>query len=38
MLEHMHPMALAWDRVHPNTSGHAVIAKAFLRAVGCDFG
>jgi MinD-like ATPase involved in chromosome partitioning or flagellar assembly len=20
MLKHMHPMALAWDRVHPNSS------------------
>lgn len=34
MLEHMHPMAIAWDRVHPNTSGHAQIAKCFLEAVG----
>jgi lysophospholipase L1-like esterase len=35
MLEHMHPMALAWDRVHPNTSGHALIAKCFLEAIDC---
>ncbi|HAS82331.1 MAG TPA: GDSL family lipase [Verrucomicrobia bacterium] len=36
MLETMHPMALAWDRIHPDTSGHAVIAKCFLNAVGCQ--
>jgi lysophospholipase L1-like esterase len=33
MLEHMHPMALAWDRVHPNSSGHALLAECFLDAV-----
>lgn len=33
MLEYMHPMAIAWDRVHPNSSGHAVIAKCFLEAL-----
>jgi len=36
MLKHMHPMALAWDRVHPNTSGHALIAQCFLKAVGFE--
>lgn len=36
MLESMHPMALAWDRVHPNTSGHALIAKVFLEAIGFE--
>jgi lysophospholipase L1-like esterase len=25
---------LAWDRVHPNQTGHMVIAKAFLNGVG----
>ena len=35
MLEHMHPMALAWDRIHPNTSGHAPLAKCFLEAIAC---
>lgn len=34
MLESMHPMALAWDRIHPNTSGHALLAKVFLEAIG----
>jgi lysophospholipase L1-like esterase len=34
MLESIHPMTLAWDRIHPNTSGHALLAKSFLKAVG----
>ena len=33
MLESMHPMALAWDRIHPNSSGHALLAKVFLQAI-----
>jgi lysophospholipase L1-like esterase len=35
VLKHIHPMALAWDRVHPNQIGHAIIARAFLDAVEC---
>jgi lysophospholipase L1-like esterase len=31
---HTHPMTLAWDRIHPNTTGHLVLARAFLSAVG----
>lgn len=34
VLTDLHPMALAWDRVHPIPSGHAVLAKAFLNAIG----
>jgi len=34
MLEHMHPMAIAWDRVHPNSSGHGLLARCFLDAIG----
>jgi lysophospholipase L1-like esterase len=34
VLKHMHPMELAWDRVHPNTAGHMVIARAFLKGIG----
>jgi lysophospholipase L1-like esterase len=34
VLRDVHPMALAWDRVHPNLSGHMVIARAFLNAIG----
>ncbi len=36
VLQHMHPNAIAWDRVHPNVIGHAVIARAFLRAIGAS--
>ena len=36
MLETMHPMALAWDRIHPNTSGHALLTKVFLKAIGFE--
>jgi lysophospholipase L1-like esterase len=34
VLQHMHPNAIAWDRVHPNIVGHAIIARAFLNAIG----
>jgi len=33
-LRHMHPMALAWDRIHPNLAGHMMIARSFLNAIG----
>ncbi|MBN1641317.1 MAG: SGNH/GDSL hydrolase family protein [Anaerolineae bacterium] len=33
VVAHVHPMALAGDRVHPNLTGHMVIARAFLRAI-----
>lgn len=36
VLEHMHSAALAWDRVHPNTTGHMILARAFLKAIGFD--
>ncbi len=28
-----YPATLAWDRVHPNQTGHMIIARAFLEAV-----
>lgn len=34
VLKHMHPMALAWDRIHPGLAGHMVLARAFLGAIG----
>ena len=34
VLRHIYPAALAWDRVHPGPSGHMVLARAFLEAVG----
>jgi len=33
VLQHCHPMSIAWDRIHPNHLGHMVIARAFLQAV-----
>lgn len=36
ILEHAHPMAIAWDRIHPGTTGHMVIARAFLDAIGFE--
>ena len=36
LLQHMHPYALSWDRVHPNVVGHMTIARSFLAAVGAD--
>ena len=32
----VHPMSLAWDRVHPNLGGHMLIARAFLTAIGYE--
>jgi lysophospholipase L1-like esterase len=32
-LHHVHPAALAWDRIHPNLTGHMILARAFLQAV-----
>ncbi|WP_028559886.1 SGNH/GDSL hydrolase family protein [Paenibacillus pinihumi] len=37
VLEHVYPASLGWDRVHPGLHGHAVIARAFLKAVDYDF-
>lgn len=37
VLEHLHPMSLAWDRVHPNITGHTIIARAFLQAIGFEW-
>jgi lysophospholipase L1-like esterase len=35
-LEHYHPAQLAWDRVHPTLTGHTIIARAWLAAVGFE--
>lgn len=34
VLVHLYPATLGWDRVHPNLTGHAVLARAFLKAIG----
>mgnify|MGYP000188628157 FL=1 len=36
LFEHMHPCAIAWDRIHPNQIGCMYIARQFLAAVGFD--
>lgn len=36
LFEHMHPCAIAWDRIHPNQVGCMHIARQFLKAVGYD--
>jgi lysophospholipase L1-like esterase len=33
-LKHLYSGTLAWDRVHPNQTGHMIIAKAFLNGIG----
>ncbi len=37
VLAHLHPMALAWDRIHPTLTGHMVLARAFLQAIGYEW-
>jgi len=34
VLAHVHPMTLAWDRIHPQPAGHMILARAFLSALG----
>lgn len=36
-LQHFHATSLGWDRIHPNTSGHMLIARAWLKAVGFEW-
>ncbi|HTL53285.1 MAG TPA: SGNH/GDSL hydrolase family protein [Planctomycetota bacterium] len=37
LLKHMHPMNVAWDRVHPSLTGHMVLARAFLEGIGFEW-
>ncbi|MBB3108464.1 lysophospholipase L1-like esterase [Paenibacillus phyllosphaerae] len=37
VMKHIYPATLAWDRVHPTATGHAVLARAFLQAIGYDY-
>ncbi|WP_456274661.1 SGNH/GDSL hydrolase family protein [Bacillus sp. AK031] len=37
LLKDMYPAAIAWDRVHPSTTGHMVLARAFLKEIGFDW-
>jgi lysophospholipase L1-like esterase len=36
-LAHRHSASIAWDRVHPNHTGHMVMARAFLDGIGFDW-
>lgn len=33
-LKSRHSSALAWDRIHPNTTGHLLIARSLMREIG----
>lgn len=33
VLAELHPMALAGDRIHPNLTGHMILARAFLKVM-----
>jgi lysophospholipase L1-like esterase len=37
VLKHVYPATLAWDRVHPSATGHMILARAFLNAVGFEW-
>jgi lysophospholipase L1-like esterase len=38
VLNELHSSALAWDRVHPTSTGHMLLARAFLQEIGFDWG
>ena len=38
MTSHWHPTSLAWDRIHPNPTGHMALALAFLEVLGLQLG
>ncbi|WP_199614202.1 SGNH/GDSL hydrolase family protein [Paenibacillus alkalitolerans] len=37
VMTYIYPATLAWDRVHPNMTGHMVLARAFLKAIGMEW-
>ena len=37
LLTTYYPATINWDRVHPNNTGSALIARAFLTAIGFDW-
>jgi lysophospholipase L1-like esterase len=37
LLKTYYPATINWDRVHPNPTGSALIARAFLNAIGFDW-
>ena len=32
--EHFHPVSMSWDRVHPDPTGHLLIARTIAQAIG----
>lgn len=38
LMQHLHPMTIARDRVHPSLPGHLLLAHSFLKAIGCEAG
>jgi lysophospholipase L1-like esterase len=37
VLQSVYPATIAWDRVHPSPTGHIILARAFLNAVGYEW-
>ncbi|WP_223589049.1 SGNH/GDSL hydrolase family protein [Neobacillus bataviensis] len=37
VLKDLYAATIAWDRVHPSTAGHMVLARAFLKEIGFDW-
>lgn len=37
VMESIYPATIAWDRVHPNQIGVAILAKAFLKAIDFEW-
>ena len=37
LMRYMHSCNIAWDRIHPNQTGHMYIAHRLLDAVGFDW-
>lgn len=37
VMEVIYPATIAWDRVHPNMTGHMTLARAFLEAIGFEW-
>ncbi len=38
LLRHIYPATIAWDRVHPNATGHYLLARTFAGAFGLKLG
>lgn len=37
VLKDLYSATIAWDRVHPSTAGHMVLARAFLKEIGFEW-